>query len=40
MKAADVDSNGSINADDAYYILLYYAKQSVGQDVSWTELLG
>ena len=38
IEALDIDKDGNLDADDAYLILLYYARVSVGSDVTWEDL--
>ena len=38
-KFADVDKDGKITINDAFYILRYYAEHSAGNPISWEELL-
>ena len=41
IRAADVDGNGEIRAEDAQWLLIYYTERIVaGKTVTWEDLIG
>ena len=38
LKLVDIDGDGSITLDDAFYILSYYSYHAVGRDAAWEDV--
>ena len=38
MKLVDIDGDGSITLDDAFYILSYYSYHAAGRDAAWEDV--